>query len=73
MWEREKMRESKGSGMRSIMVPLALLIRVANLPETTQKALRASLRAIYETTFDRMIGKETTKRMRIKKMYDEGD
>lgn len=71
MWEREKMRVSKGSGTRSVTVPVALLMRVAALPENTQKALRASLRAIYEITFDDMIKKDATKRMRIQEMYKE--
>lgn len=71
MWEREKMRVSKGSGTRSVTVPVALLMRIAALPENTQKALRASLRAIYEITFDDMIKKNATKRMRIQEMYKE--
>lgn len=71
MWEREKMRVSKGSGTRSVTVPVALLMRIAALPENTQKALRASLRAIYEITFDDMIKKDATKRMRIQEMYKE--
>lgn len=71
MWEREKMRVSKGSGTRSVTVPVALLVRIAALPENTQKALRASLRAIYEITFDDMIKKDATKRMRIQEMYKE--
>lgn len=71
MWEREKMRVSKGSGTRSVTVPVAMLMRIAALPENTQKALRASLRAIYEITFDDMIKKDATKRMRIQEMYKE--
>lgn len=71
MWEREKMRVSKGAGTRSVTVPVAMLMRIAALPENTQKALRASLRAIYEITFDDMIKKDATKRMRIQEMYKE--
>lgn len=71
MWEREKLRASKGSGMRSVTAPIALLMRIAALPENTQKALRASLRAIYENSFDRMVGEDASKRMRIKEMYEE--
>lgn len=71
MWEREKLQASKGSGMRSVTVPVAWLMRIAALPENTQKALRASLRAIYEITFDDMIKKDATKRMRIQEMYKE--
>lgn len=51
-WEREVPKPSRGSVMRSIMVPVSVLARISEMPVETQHNLKTSLRAIYERVFD---------------------